>query len=100
VDVVQQASLVPSAPRLALIRRDLYRSISADGLEAIARGVWIYDTLYAELAFVLTFALTTALKSNFWNKMIRAARRPMPRCTHTGRIVTDSVIYTARRIQG
>jgi hypothetical protein len=48
-DVVQDAALEPAAPGLDLICRGL-RRISADDLDAIARGAAVYDALYAELA--------------------------------------------------
>jgi hypothetical protein len=48
-DVIQEVSIEPAAPGLDLICRGL-RRISADNLEAIARGALVYDALYADLS--------------------------------------------------
>jgi hypothetical protein len=47
-DVIQEAAVEPAAPGLDLICRGLRRT-SADDAEALQRGAWIYEALYAEL---------------------------------------------------
>jgi hypothetical protein len=48
-DVVQEVALEPAAPGLDLICRGL-RRISAGDAEALARGAFVCDALYAQLA--------------------------------------------------
>jgi hypothetical protein len=48
-DIVQEINVEPAAPGLDLLFRGL-RRISADDLEALERGVLVYEALYVELS--------------------------------------------------
>jgi hypothetical protein len=47
-DIVQEVNVEPAAPGLDLICQGI-RRISADDHEALERGYWIYEALYAQL---------------------------------------------------
>jgi len=47
-DIVQDVNVEPAAPGLDLICQGI-RRISADDHEALERGYWIYEALYAQL---------------------------------------------------
>lgn len=48
-DIVQEVNVEPAAPGLDLICQGI-RRISADDHDALERGYWIYEALYAQLS--------------------------------------------------
>ncbi len=48
-DIVQEVNVEPAAPGLDLICEGI-RRMSADDHEALERGYWIYEALYAQLS--------------------------------------------------